>query len=246
MRTGEDHYKVGVATSVFKRLKALQTSSSTRIELVTAKRMHNAFETEKSIHQRFIDVRVGGGKEWFKLTDKEAIEAAVEINKHSSVDLTEIDSLKQDLEERSEALHNLVEEHIVKLQEVLSQHERTQSKIINRLETISTEYRQSGENNHTFKEKTPLIDTQKEIKPTPAKLLYDPMIERALDIFLREGKGSTSLLQRKLAIGYGRAARIIEKLEDRGVISELDGIKARVVNENMARSFLMEIKESAI
>ena len=41
--------------------------------------------------------------------------------------------------------------------------------------------------------------------------------------------GSTSLLQRKLRIGYGRAARIIDQLHDVGIIGPPDGSKAREV-----------------
>jgi S-DNA-T family DNA segregation ATPase FtsK/SpoIIIE len=51
----------------------------------------------------------------------------------------------------------------------------------------------------------------------------------ALEIFYKEGKASTSLLQRKLSIGYGRAARVMDKLEEAGFISGQDGAKPRVL-----------------
>ena len=79
------------------------------------------------------------------------------------------------------------------------------------------------------------------MKPVP---LYDPLLEKAVKVAMSEGKASTSLLQRKLSIGYGRAARIIEKLEERGVISELDGIKPRTVNLDNAQRLLNEIAAS--
>ncbi len=46
----------------------------------------------------------------------------------------------------------------------------------------------------------------------------DDIYDRALAVVRRERKGSTSLLQRKLNIGYGRAARIIDRMEDEGII----------------------------
>ena len=46
---------------------------------------------------------------------------------------------------------------------------------------------------------------------------------------LEAGKCSTSLLQRKFRIGYGRAARLMDILEERGVIGPADGSKPREV-----------------
>lgn len=53
--------------------------------------------------------------------------------------------------------------------------------------------------------------------------------EEAKAVVIAEGKASTSLLQRKLRLGYGRAARIIESLEKNGVIGPADGSKPRQV-----------------
>ncbi|WP_051931577.1 DNA translocase FtsK [Clostridium sp. KNHs214] len=57
----------------------------------------------------------------------------------------------------------------------------------------------------------------------------DELLDTAIDIVIQEGQASTSLLQRKLKIGYNRAARIIEQLEDKGVISGRNGSKPRQV-----------------
>lgn len=58
----------------------------------------------------------------------------------------------------------------------------------------------------------------------------DELYEDAREIIMRENKASTSLLQRKLGIGYGRAARIIDLLESRGIIGPAtSGSKAREV-----------------
>ena len=49
----------------------------------------------------------------------------------------------------------------------------------------------------------------------------DELFQQCLDIISREGKASTSLLQRKLQIGYNRAARIMDQLEESGFILSL-------------------------
>ncbi|MEX2369082.1 MAG: DNA translocase FtsK [Candidatus Paceibacterota bacterium] len=57
----------------------------------------------------------------------------------------------------------------------------------------------------------------------------DDKYDEALQTVVRAGKASTSYLQRKLRIGYSRAARIMDELEENGVISEKDGTNARNV-----------------
>ncbi|GAA0723099.1 DNA translocase FtsK [Clostridium malenominatum] len=57
----------------------------------------------------------------------------------------------------------------------------------------------------------------------------DDLLEEAIKIVVEMEQTSTSLLQRKLRIGYNRAARIIEQLEERGIISGRDGSKPRQV-----------------
>lgn len=59
----------------------------------------------------------------------------------------------------------------------------------------------------------------------------DPMVEEARQIVVSSKKASTSYLQRRLSIGYSRAARIIDILEDRGVIGPANGSKPREVYE---------------
>ena len=57
----------------------------------------------------------------------------------------------------------------------------------------------------------------------------DSLYEEAKEIVLEAGKASTSYLQRKLRIGYARAARLIDMLEERGVVSSGSGAKPRDV-----------------
>lgn len=50
----------------------------------------------------------------------------------------------------------------------------------------------------------------------------DPVYTKAVNIIMQEGKVSTSFLQRKLQIGYNRAARIVEEMEEKGLVSAPD------------------------
>jgi DNA segregation ATPase FtsK/SpoIIIE, S-DNA-T family len=57
----------------------------------------------------------------------------------------------------------------------------------------------------------------------------EPYMQQALDIVRAQGTASASMLQRRLRIGYNRAARIIEQMEEDGVIGPADGAKGRPV-----------------
>ena len=57
----------------------------------------------------------------------------------------------------------------------------------------------------------------------------DELYQIAVDIIKSEGKASTSFLQRKLQIGYNRAARIIDMMEDEGIVSKANHVGKRDV-----------------
>ncbi len=57
----------------------------------------------------------------------------------------------------------------------------------------------------------------------------DDLYEPAIEIILREGRGSVSLLQRALGIGYGRAARLIDFMAEDGIVGGYNGSNAREV-----------------
>ena len=57
----------------------------------------------------------------------------------------------------------------------------------------------------------------------------DPLYEEAKKTVIQSRKASTSLLQRRLGIGYARAARLMDILEERGIVGPQDGAKAREV-----------------
>src|SRR5206468_10136349 len=57
----------------------------------------------------------------------------------------------------------------------------------------------------------------------------DDVYEQAVEIVIREGRGSVSLLQRSLGIGYGRAARLIDFMAEDGIVGVYNGSNAREV-----------------
>jgi S-DNA-T family DNA segregation ATPase FtsK/SpoIIIE len=57
----------------------------------------------------------------------------------------------------------------------------------------------------------------------------DDMFRDAVQVVIDNRKASTSLLQRRLRIGYGRAARLIEQMEEQGIIGQADGSRPREV-----------------
>jgi S-DNA-T family DNA segregation ATPase FtsK/SpoIIIE len=58
---------------------------------------------------------------------------------------------------------------------------------------------------------------------------WDDLFREAAEVCIQNGTGSTSLLQRRLSVGYGRAARIVDQLFDAGVLGPSDGAKGREV-----------------
>ena len=61
----------------------------------------------------------------------------------------------------------------------------------------------------------------------------ESLLEDCLEVIRQERKASTSLLQRRLRLGYGRAARMIDILEDRGIIGPQEGAKPREILVHM-------------
>ncbi|MAZ67433.1 cell division protein FtsK [bacterium] len=71
----------------------------------------------------------------------------------------------------------------------------------------------------------------------------DDLYDEARRVITEAGKGSTSFLQRKLRVGYARAARLMDMLEERGVVGPADGSKPREVIRD-ADSSPEELKEN--
>ncbi len=81
-----------------------------------------------------------------------------------------------------------------------------------------------------------------EIEKAPASSeKVDDLLEQAIELVVEEGQASASYLQRRFSIGYNRAARLIDALEERGIISGYEGSKPRKVL--ITKEELEEMKE---
>lgn len=74
---------------------------------------------------------------------------------------------------------------------------------------------------------TPWVQTEEE---TQEESDDDELLPEAARIFIESGQASISLLQRRLRIGYTRAARIVDQMEEKGIIGGYEGSKARTVH----------------
>lgn len=72
-------------------------------------------------------------------------------------------------------------------------------------------------------------EDEEETEPSLFSDGEDPLYEKALDIVLQAGKASASYIQRRLKIGYNRAARLVEEMEARGIVGPANGSKPRDV-----------------
>ena len=68
----------------------------------------------------------------------------------------------------------------------------------------------------------------------------DAMLPAAIEVVIETGQASTSMLQRKLKLGYARAARLMDEMEARGIIGGYEGAKPRAVL--ITREQWMEMK----
>lgn len=69
----------------------------------------------------------------------------------------------------------------------------------------------------------PLKQTAMFDEMTPAETNSDPLLPEAIDLVRREGRASVSMLQRRMRIGYTRAARIVDMMEDKGIVGPPEG-----------------------
>lgn len=74
----------------------------------------------------------------------------------------------------------------------------------------------------------------------------DALIEEAMDIVTQQNSASTTVIQRKLSVGYARAARIMDQLEQLGYISPAEGNKPRKVLISRAQFLEMKAKDETI
>lgn len=70
------------------------------------------------------------------------------------------------------------------------------------------------------------------------------MLKAAIELAIDEKKISTSLIQRRLSLGYGRAAKLIDVMERRGIVSAPDGQKPRSVLITREQYYEMQMRDS--
>ena len=66
-------------------------------------------------------------------------------------------------------------------------------------------------------------------EPTAEELDGDEMLPAAVDVILETGQASVSMLQRRLKLGYARAARIVDEMEEKGIVGPFQGSKPRAI-----------------
>ncbi len=68
-----------------------------------------------------------------------------------------------------------------------------------------------------------------EPEPSDEELEGDEMLPAAVDVILETGQASVSMLQRRLKLGYARAARIMDEMEEKGIVGPFQGSKPRAI-----------------
>ena len=68
-----------------------------------------------------------------------------------------------------------------------------------------------------------------EPEPNGDELDGDEMLPAAVDVILETGQASVSMLQRRLKLGYARAARIVDEMEEKGIVGPFQGSKPRSI-----------------
>ncbi len=79
------------------------------------------------------------------------------------------------------------------------------------------------------KQTIPLEEIEKKVISLKEEPEEEELFKQAVEIVLEAGKASTSLLQRRLKIGYARAARILDLMEEKGIVGPQEGSKPRKV-----------------
>ncbi len=68
-----------------------------------------------------------------------------------------------------------------------------------------------------------------DVEPNSEELDGDEMLPAAVDVILETGQASVSMLQRRLKLGYARAARIVDEMEEKGIVGPFQGSKPRAI-----------------
>jgi S-DNA-T family DNA segregation ATPase FtsK/SpoIIIE len=71
------------------------------------------------------------------------------------------------------------------------------------------------------------FDDEEDLGPSLFTDGDDPLYDKALELVMQQGKASASYIQRRLKIGYNRAARLVEEMEHKGIVGPAQGSKPR-------------------
>ena len=82
-------------------------------------------------------------------------------------------------------------------------------------------------------------------EPTSDELTGDEMLPQAVDVILETGQASVSMLQRRLKLGYARAARIVDEMEEKGIVGPFQGSKPRTILVTKEQWEIMKSGQSA-
>jgi S-DNA-T family DNA segregation ATPase FtsK/SpoIIIE len=97
----------------------------------------------------------------------------------------------------------------------------------NEIEKVANSIRAQGEPD--YMDEITALETSESASTGESDGDEDELYTQAVDIIKSEGKASTSFLQRKLQIGYNRAARIIDMMEEKGIVSKANHVGKREV-----------------
>lgn len=211
LKAGEDHYKVGVAKSVKKRLKAIQTGNGNKVYIVATKLCKDAPKVEQAIHRKLNSMSSTGGREWFKLSPQDVVRVCIMLNMEPEVDVYEHSDFN----------------------ELLSQHNENQKSIESKLKILLNQTVVYDKDDNETLEYTEWTKPAVDISEVPSK--PNELYEEVKSYVIKEKRASTSLIQRQFRVGYGRAARILEDLENEGIVGPLVGARPRqiLVSERM-------------
>jgi S-DNA-T family DNA segregation ATPase FtsK/SpoIIIE len=77
--------------------------------------------------------------------------------------------------------------------------------------------------------KKEISKSNSEVEANADELDGDEMLPAAVDVILETGQASVSMLQRRLKLGYSRAARIVDEMEEKGIVGPFQGSKPREI-----------------
>lgn len=214
LKAGDRHFKVGISHNVKSRVSGLQAFNPEHIDIVATKFADtDAYSIEQELHRSLEKMKAKGANEWFELTPLQALELAIKINEYPDIDVSERVTLAEIVKQQK----HLLKQFDKKLDYVINTYQKQRPKLEQKKEPLAEK---------------PTVVPKIEVPPRPTKQEKDKLLlQEAISIINSEQRASTSLLQRKLRIGYGRAAMLMEELEKAGFIGAADGARPRKLLE---------------